>query len=225
MATYKSIVTLTWKFDSDLSEIACLQKIKNEIEKIVNTNPHGDEYEDFSIMVDVAKMKDRKKLMHLAKFCPEDIFPYVSKEDCKKPFQVDDKIYEVRLDSDRYHVFKDNPNCVSCGIQGKYMMLDINPGDSSPHFNFYAEENGRLVLMTKDHILAKSKGGEDSLENFQTMCSICNNLKGNYDLDLNKCKKLRELLNNEEKLSKKELRNLINNTRERMVYGKQKRKK
>ena len=101
------------------------------------------------------------------------------------------------------------------------MILDINHGDQSPHFNLYAEENARLVLMTKDHILAKSKGGTDELANYQTMCSTCNNLKGAYDLELLDVKELRRLHDNKDKVPRKELRNLINRTREEMS-GKEK---
>lgn len=31
--------------------------------------------------------------------------------------------------------------------------------------------------MTKDHIMPKSKGGADSLSNYQTMCLPCNEAK------------------------------------------------
>ena len=33
--------------------------------------------------------------------------------------------------------------------------------------------------MTKDHIVPKSKGGPDCIENFQTMCEECNKKKKN----------------------------------------------
>jgi 5-methylcytosine-specific restriction endonuclease McrA len=36
-----------------------------------------------------------------------------------------------------------------------------------------------LVLMTQDHIMPRSKGGANRLENLQTMCCVCNNRKGN----------------------------------------------
>ena len=45
--------------------------------------------------------------------------------------------------------------------------------------NLYAiNEKGEEVLMTKDHIEPKSLGGKNSLNNYQTMCTICNCEKG-----------------------------------------------
>ena len=50
---------------------------------------------------------------------------------------------------------------------------------NSYHFNLYAiGENGNWILMTKDHITPKSRGGRDHLSNLQTMCDQCNNRKG-----------------------------------------------
>lgn len=216
MPTYKSIVTLTWKFDSHLSEEECLNKAKQQLDQILNTKPQGVDYDGFTVQVDLAKMKDRKKLIHLGMFALNDVFPHVTIEDFKKDFVIDGNVYQVRMNSDRYHVFKNNPSCVSCGIEGKHMVLDMNPGDSSPHFNLYAEEHGRLVLMTKDHILAKSKGGLDALENYATMCSVCNNLKGNFDLTNSQVAELRMLHNNDAKIPRKELRDLINQVRSEM---------
>lgn len=49
----------------------------------------------------------------------------------------------------------------------------------APHLNLYHEgKRGGLVLMTQDHIFPKSRGGKDSLDNLQTMCTICNMRKG-----------------------------------------------
>lgn len=52
----------------------------------------------------------------------------------------------------------------------------------SAHFNLYAEKDGESRLMTKDHIIPKSKGGKNHLDNLQTMCDHCNSKKGStYD--------------------------------------------
>lgn len=217
MKTYKSIVTITWKFESDSPEEECLQYAKEQLGKILDCDPFGDEFDGFSVQVDIASMKERKKLQHIAVYSFEDILPYITVEDTKKEFVVDDVSYMVRMNSDRYHVFKASKFCVSCGIEGTKMVLDINPGDQSPHFNLYGEENGRLILMTKDHKIAKSKGGANDLANYVTMCATCNNLKGAYDLTTSQVKELRRILRNEDKLPRKELKTLINTTREKMT--------
>ena len=217
MTQYKIIATLTWKFDKDDPPEQCLECAKQQLDTILDLQPTGADFDGFTIQVDLARMKDRKRLIHLGEFSLDDVLSYLTEDDYKREYKVDDVSYMIRMNSDRYFVFKNNNRCVSCNIEGTKMILDINPGDQSPHFNLYAEEKGRLVLMTKDHILAKSKGGIDELDNYQTMCCTCNNLKGSYDLELIHMKELRRLYNNHEKLPRKELRDLINKRREEMA--------
>jgi len=217
MTQYKVITTLTWKFESEDSHQECLEHAKRQLDSILDVNPLGEEFDGFSVQVDLARMKQRKRLVHLGEFAPDEVFPYVTEEESKRDYRVGEQVFQVRMNSDRYAVFKANRMCVACGLIGEKMVLDINPGDQSPHFNLYGVENGRPVLMTKDHILAKSRGGTDELSNYQTCCSICNNLKGAYDLTVEQVKELRLLWNNEEKLPRKELRDLLNKTREEMA--------
>lgn len=217
MPSYKAICTITWRFESDEDIKFCLENAKSQLDEILDSNPHGENFESFCVQMDITRMKDRKKPIHVGEFDFDEVFPYITEVETKREYKVNNETYSVRMNSDRYFVFRDNPNCVACGLKGTKFMLDINPGDQSPHFNLYGEENGRLVLMTKDHILAKSQGGQDELSNYVTMCSSCNNLKGHYDLSNEQVFKLRKLNNNDKKLSRKELRELINKTRDEMV--------
>lgn len=221
MSNYKAICTVTFKFESDASHEDCLLYAKEQIERILDCDPYGEEFDGFSVQVDIAPMKERKKLVHIASYSVDEILSHVADTEEKHEYVVDGQSYHVRMNSDRYFVFRDSRVCVSCGLVGTQMILDLNPGDQAPHFNLYAEEYGRLVLMTKDHKIPKSKGGADELANYQPMCSTCNNLKGAYDLTLEDCRELRRLYKNEDKLPRKELRELINTIREQLTAKKE----
>jgi hypothetical protein len=102
----------------------------------------------------------------------------------------------VKMTSLRYQTFSKSTKCVCCGIEGTVFLLELpNNGGKicRPHFNLYAEREGRLVQMTKDHKQPKSKGGGDTINNMQTMCCTCNELKADQHLKSGNTKILRRL--------------------------------
>jgi hypothetical protein len=89
---------------------------------------------------------------------------------------------KVRCKSLRLQCFKQGQICVFCGIEGTFFAVERAGNQDGYHINFYAkDEYGNDVLMTRDHIIPTSKGGPDTLENSQTMCYICNEIKGNNE--------------------------------------------
>ena len=86
--------------------------------------------------------------------------------------------YDVRMNSQRYPLFKrDGVRCISCGVIGEYFALEIQWKNekSSPQFNLYGlNADGNEVMLTKDHIIPKTKGGTNALLNYQVMCCNCN---------------------------------------------------
>lgn len=99
---------------------------------------------------------------------------------------------EVNFDGDmiygnshRYQTFfTKGTKCACCGLEGKYFAKEKCKDVNRYHLNLYGvDENGNEVLMTKDHILPKSKGGRNHLDNYQTMCIRCNMLKGNTTIN------------------------------------------
>jgi 5-methylcytosine-specific restriction endonuclease McrA len=91
--------------------------------------------------------------------------------------KVDFDGYYVKMNSIRYKCFKRSRVCAHCGLVGTVMLLDQSWDGRRPHFNLYAVKDGDLILMTRDHIVPRSKGGLDILDNLQTLCIDCNSEK------------------------------------------------
>lgn len=88
--------------------------------------------------------------------------------------------HRVYRQSLRYATFyQKGTKCCCCGKEGAYFQLDADRNATVDtvrrHFNLYAEDG---TLMTKDHIRPKKWGGEDHIDNLQTMCVDCNKEKG-----------------------------------------------
>jgi len=133
----------------------------------------------------------------LAEYAPDDILPHITRDETRREYPGSDgRLWSVRMNSLRYWTFRRSLACAVCGVRGTIMSLERGAGSSgSPHFNLYAAlPDGSRVLMTKDHIVPKSAGGEDADGNFQTMCTVCNNLKSNYSLCVAKVRRLRAAL-------------------------------
>jgi hypothetical protein len=122
----------------------------------------------------------------------------------------------VYLDSSRFKTLSRRQNCYACGLQGTHLFLETNHSANKENssifygacaFNFYAIVDGRLVLMTEDHVapqsLEKSKKSEflekffeinkecDIDRNYETctMCIFCNTAKRNNCVDIPEIKK------------------------------------
>lgn len=84
----------------------------------------------------------------------------------------------VKLTSDRLRLFfLKGITCCCCGVEGNEFRLESHTTET-PHLNLYAvQEDGKVILMTKDHIHPKSLGGANHMDNYQTMCQPCNGKK------------------------------------------------
>ncbi|MFH1526381.1 MAG: HNH endonuclease [Bacteroidota bacterium] len=119
-------------------------------------------------------------MITLGEFSIEEVLPYTGCRAYSRVFSVGNNFWKVKMQSQRYQIFKEKGLiCVCCGIVGAKFLLQMHENDKSPHFNLYAEKDGELILMTKDHIIPKSKGGSNHFSNLQPMCSLCNHLKDN----------------------------------------------
>lgn len=206
MPRFKATANIQWIFEAEKGvtpKTAAFENLKSIL---------GDKCGDVTFMHigKIDKLKTPKTRIVLGEFSPEDVLPYVGAEQDRRKYIVDDNEYMVKMNSQRYFIFRASQKCVSCGLLGTKMLLEQHPNDTTPHFNMYGEEDGTLVLMTKDHIQAKSTGGADRHSNYQTMCSICNQLKGSDPLTIAQTKELREIYDaNHKQLTKKALHQLV----------------
>lgn len=143
-------------------------------------------------------------MITLGQFPAEKILPLIGETHIR--LEAESGVWYPKTNTNRLMLFQKNQKCVSCNLVGTLFLLQShkpNPpivghncfieecpwcavrarprtsdiGDY-PHLNLYARGRSRLILMTQDHIIPKSRGGADELLNLQTMCSTCNNAKG-----------------------------------------------
>lgn len=91
--------------------------------------------------------------------------------------------HKVSMRSHRYTNFRVNGlECKHCGVKGEFFALEkdfCNRNSNRAHFNLYGYTVfGAEVMLTKDHIMPKSKGGANHIDNYQVLCSKCNVRKG-----------------------------------------------
>lgn len=209
---FRATATVIWEIDAGSPDEA-LELANRHLGEI----PNQDGMADARLVIRLDKLKQKVEKVRLGEFKPEDVIPYITKADVKRDYEYNGVKHSVRMNSPRYFIFRECMRCVACGLQGTRMFLEYHPADKSPHFNLYGEEDGKLVLMTKDHIHAKAFGGEDRHSNYQTMCLICNNLKGHSNLTLDGVRVLRAVYDeNKEKVTKKKLHLLIEEARAKL---------
>ena len=134
---------------------------------------------------------------------PEEILPFLpNPENYPKNYNLKKikREYDgdlIKMGSDRYYTFAKSLECEFCSIKGdrfykeRSMGKNGQPQNGGFHFNLYAiNKNGEEVIMTKDHVVARARGGKDNIDNYVTCCKICNEEKG--VMDFNEFKKLKE---------------------------------
>lgn len=157
----------------------------NNLLKIMN-------YPEGWIILEEKYLHSKKKSPYLrtATYSIDEVLPYIG--DYEKEYDGD----WIYMGSQRYQNFaKHGVECVVCGLKGEFFAKERCKNQDYYHFNLYAyDQNGREVMMTKDHIIPKSKGGKNELDNYQPMCKKCNSHKGNKN-DINYIRESIELPN------------------------------
>ncbi len=86
---------------------------------------------------------------------------------------------KIKVCSNKFLMFKSKgTSCIACGLEGRFFAVERSNITGSLHVNLYARLDNSEVLMTRDHIIPKSKGGLGGLDNSQPLCFPCNQKKG-----------------------------------------------
>jgi len=108
----------------------------------------------------------------------EAIFEHVGdKPPGKAKNEVDFDGDLVKMNSQRYHLFKHKGCKCKCGVEGTFFAKERHFNSDRWHFNLYGFRDGTEVMLTKDHIVPKSKGGPNHFDNYEPMCLDCNSDK------------------------------------------------
>jgi len=116
-------------------------------------------------------------LERLTIYTLEEIFKWIEDNPRRIYWEKDGYV----LNTKRAKVFhKKGTVCVNCGVEGKFFALEKDKGGGI-HLDLYGYIDEEEVLITIDHIVPKSKGGVNTIINFQTMCKLCNEMKADSD--------------------------------------------
>jgi len=83
----------------------------------------------------------------------------------------------------------DNLACVNCQRKANFFKLHKHQEIKDVYFFqlYCLDQNMSAILMTKDHIIPKSKGGKNNIDNYQLFCRICNKAKRDFDPESLEC--------------------------------------
>jgi 5-methylcytosine-specific restriction endonuclease McrA len=113
------------------------------------------------------------------RYFPEEILPLVETTGIlavRKELDGD----LINFGTKRLQVFaKKGLTCARCGTIGEFFVKEKHNRQAKYwHLGCYAlDGDGNWVMMTRDHIIPRNRGGSDSLSNSQVLCFPCNQEK------------------------------------------------
>lgn len=158
--------------------IVCTTPLEIRLAGNIIVVPYAKTYEVDQIDNERANMA--QKYLRVGKFSIRTVLDFLTTAPQGHPSFAG---HPIHMYSKRYQVFtRKGIKCAACGLEATYFCLEKHSATKTKHyhFNLYGiTASGSEVLFTKDHILPRSRGGADHIDNLQTMCSPCNTKKGN----------------------------------------------
>ena len=143
-------------------------------------------------MLRLKNIKNRHRLTHLnmrLKYISvENMVEIYQKSKTKSKCVIDGNL--VHISQPKLELFKLNftknggvCKCELCGVEASYAVVEKHPSHSRYHFQMYTvcKDTKNEILFNIDHIIPKSVGGGDDIDNYQLTCDVCNRTKAdNY---------------------------------------------
>jgi hypothetical protein len=83
-------------------------------------------------------------------------------------------------------LYKNNYNkgtlfCFCCGCKADRWIAEKHKQEliGNAMLNLYGNQNNNIVMMNRDHIIPRSLGGANVIENLRVACEACNSKRGN----------------------------------------------
>ena len=211
---YEIETKIKWKYNSKKNKEQVQQQVFDEMAKIFSDL----NYNNFDLVVSIKEKSTSSELVKIKEFTWNQIKHEIYKSKNNFSFSHKGKKLYVKMNNQRFFLFRENNKCVCCGLEGNTIVCEKNLNDVTPHLNLYAVKNDKYILLTKDHINPKCVGGKDKHSNYQTMCSLCNNLKGHSYLSIKNLKKIRNIYDRHKNGNKKKLHDLIDKAKAKLSH-------
>lgn len=127
------------------------------------------------------RSKSRKNWIHHSFWSISDVIKFLKKAGTRK-FNIPYQGVEVTLKSLKNVLILNQNICQICKLPVTYAVLEkVHKDVKTYHFNYYTihPETKKEILFNIDHIVPKSKGGNNLITNLQLTCELCNTQKGN----------------------------------------------
>lgn len=109
MGRYRVTATAVYEIESELDHPEAVKIAEEEFDATL-----GDR-DILRRQVKLERLRERRCNIQLGAFTPADVLPYICREEIKREYTVGEKTYSVRMNSQRYFIFRESLCCAACG--------------------------------------------------------------------------------------------------------------